>query len=249
MNEPERPLDEPGTSLYPRSQSCFTCQGREAEWCVLEEEQLRLLSRGKVSNTYQPGQVVFYQGNPCLGIHCIESGTVGLRKVNAQGHSLLARLFHTGDTLGYLAYFSGRGYTGTAEALTECRVCFIDRAALRSLLDQNPRLGEKFLQRVADNLKEAEDAKLALVALPLRVRLAHLLLTFKDRFGKGTEDGSFAIDLPLTRADLASMLGARPESVSRAIRQLQDGGVARFDGRKVAIDDLDLLLDECESHG
>jgi hypothetical protein len=45
------------------------------------------------------------------------------------------------------------------------------------------------------------------------------------------------------------MLGARPESLSRAIRELSDAGVAVFEGRDVMIPDLDALIDEVEQAG
>ena len=228
--------------------SCFTCPGRgSTEWSDLPEAELRLLNQSKVANTYEPGQVIFYQGNPCLGLHCLESGTVALRKVDRSGNSYIARLFHEGQTLGYLAYFARRGYTGTAEALTRCRVCFIDKGVVRALLEREPTLGHRFLGRIADNLQEAEDGRLAALALPLRAQLAHLLLTLKDRYATVADDGVMTVDLPLSRRDIAALLGVRPESLSRAVRALDDAGIARFDGRRVTVPDLDALIDELET--
>jgi len=230
--------------------NCFACQARErTEWCRLSETDLAFLNRHKIANEYQPGQVIFYQGNPCLGIHCIEQGTVALRKTSDDGQQLVARLFHAGDTLGYLAYFAETGYTGTAVAITPARVCFVERTAVRELLQRNPNLGMAFLRRTAGNLRDAEDARLRDVAMPLRMRLAHLLLVFKDRFGTAADDGTISIELPLSRQDIAAMLGVRPESLSRAIRQLEQAGAARFSRREVKVADLDLLFDQLEGAG
>lgn len=234
-------------SPLPRATSCFSCTSRDGtEWCDLGEDELRLLNQAKVANVYEPGQVVFYQGNPCLGIHCLESGTIAMRKTDRAGNSTIARLFHEGETFGYLAYFANRGYTASAEALTRCRVCFIDKAVVRVLLERQPTIGHRFLGRIADNLHQAEDAKVDALTLPLRAQLAHLLLTFKDRYATVADDGAMTIDLPLSRRDIAAMLSARPESLSRAIRQLSDAGVAVFDGRTVTVPDLDDLIDELE---
>ncbi|HHN75441.1 MAG TPA: Crp/Fnr family transcriptional regulator [Acidobacteria bacterium] len=249
MTIPEKP-NPGGRGALSRQANCFSCQIKDrTEWCALEEDELREVNRSKVCNSYEPGQVIFYQGNPCLGIHCIEEGTVALRKFDEQGNTLLARLFHAGDTLGYLAYFSSQGYSGTAEALTACRICFVDRAAIRHLLERNPALGVRFLGRIADNLREAEDSKLRIVAVPLRARVAHLLLALRDRFATVADDGSLTLQLPLSRMDIAAMVGARPESISRVIRHFESHGIADFDGRTVKIPDLDLLLDICEEAG
>lgn len=80
----------------------------------------------------------------------------------------------------------------------------------------------------------------------MRTRMAHLLLTLKDRFAEAAEDGTLSMKLPLSRQDIADILGARPEMVARIIHALEVDGVAIFSGRKVVIPDLDPLLDEIE---
>ena len=97
-----------------------------------------MLNRVKVCNTYQPGQVIFYQGNPCLGIYCIMAGTVAIRLNDAQGNSAIVRLAHGGETIGYRAFFAGQPYHASAEALTSAKVCFVDKAAVRRLLEAAP---------------------------------------------------------------------------------------------------------------
>jgi len=52
--------------------------------------------------------------------------------------------------------------------------------------------------------------------------------------------------LPLSRRDMASAIGTRPESLSRAIRALENAQVASFHGKRVVVHDLDDLLDEVE---
>jgi CRP/FNR family transcriptional regulator len=245
-DKPDKPAPGAGDPKAPLS--CLNCQQREhAEWCELEGEDLELLDAARVTNLYQPGQVLFYQGNPCLGIFCVESGELALRKTDESGHSVIVRLVHAGQTLGYRAFFAGDNYTATCEALTEAQVCFIDKEAVRQLIHRNPALGLQFLRTVSEDLREAEEGKLAAVSLPVRARFAHLLLTLKDRHGTMGDDGVLRIELPMSRQDIAALLGARPETVARTIRALEDDGVARFSGREVWVEDLDSLLDEIEA--
>ena len=227
--------------------SCFTCQSRDrSDWCTLTDDEMKVLSGHKVGNIYAAGQVIFYEGNACLGIHCIEDGSVALKKADAAGDPVVVGLRGAGDTLGYLAYFSGRGYSSTAVALTDSRICFIDRAVVRTLLHRNPSLGLGFLKKMAGQVAEAERDRLRSMSLPLRARVAHLLLVLKDRSASVDASGSIVIELPLPRRDLAAMVGARPESLSRVLRDLEDAGVARFAPREAVIPDLDALLDEVE---
>ena len=227
--------------------SCFGCQSRgRNEWSSLVGHDLDLLERAKTCNVYQPGQVVFYEGNACLGIHCIESGSIKLHRVDPRGDDIVVGLAAPGATLGYLAYFGGRGYTTTAEALTACRICFIDRAAVKTLIHQSPSVGLAFLRRLADDVDRSEDERVKALSLPLRARAAHLLLVLKDRSASADEEGRLTIELPLSRRDLAAMLGTRPESLSRLIRDFASDGVAHFGPREVVVPDLDALLDELE---
>lgn len=230
-----------------RSVNCFTCQARQKnEWCSLPDEDVGRLNASKICNVYRPGQVIFYQGNPCLGVYCIEEGTIALRKSDANGNSVLIRLLTSGETMGYRTFFSGGQYTATAEAVAETRVCFVDKSAVRKLLDDNPSLGLSFLKRLGTDLEGAENSMLHQSTLPVRARLCHLLLTMKDRFGSVDDEGTLTIDLPLQRQDLAAMVGTRPETIARTVKAIQSDGVARFEGRRVLVPDLDDLLDEVE---
>ncbi|MFB3135749.1 MAG: helix-turn-helix domain-containing protein [Rhodospirillales bacterium] len=53
-------------------------------------------------------------------------------------------------------------------------------------------------------------------------------------------------DRRLARQDLAAMIGIRPETMSRAIKQLEEDGVAYFSGRSVQVPDVKRLLREIE---
>jgi CRP/FNR family transcriptional regulator len=212
----------------------------------LTSEELDLLNRSKTTRTYRPRQVIFHDDSPCLGVYCIESGTVALKKVDAQCKEQILRLCQVGETLGYRAYFADLPHEATAEAIADSRICFIPREVVRELLGHNPALGYHFLRRFALELGEVEDRMIAHRSLPVRARLAHLLLVLKDRFDRVDESGDIVMELPLSRTDLAALIGARPESLSRAIRSLEEAGVAKFDGRILTIRDVDGLLDEVE---
>ena len=85
--------------------------------------------------------------------------------------------------------------------------------------------------------------------LSIRIRLIYLLLIFKDRFACPEKDGSLVYELPLQRQDIAAMLGARAESVTRAINELQQDGIASFFRRTVTVPDPDRLYSEANVGG
>ncbi len=230
--------------------NCFSCQWRQrSEWCVLAREDVQILNEHKITSTFEPGQHVFRQGEPCNGVYSIVAGTLAIRKADVHGNAVLVRMRHEGETLGYRDFFAGGVFTTSAEALEPARICFIDKRSVRALLDRNPALGLGFLRRLASDLQKAEDALLMSSVLTTRTRMAHLLLSLKDRYAIAQDDGSLTMRLPLSRQDIADILGSRTETVARIIQALEKDGVARFSGRNVIMPDLDLLLDEIEPAG
>jgi len=228
--------------------NCFACQGRErAEWCVLTSDEVSLLDRGRVSRDYAAGERIFADGDTCRGVYCIESGLVGLRKGDGEGRGMLLHIVGAGQTLGYRAFLSGENYETDAEALEPSRVCLIDAATVRSLLQRNPELGLRYLARISKTLGEADARLFSNATLPVRARLAHLLSVLIERYGQRQPKGSATLELPLSRKDLAAMIGVTPESLSRGIAALEAGGAAEFTGRRVEVPSLRALLAEFES--
>lgn len=221
----------------------MACPGRASSvWRDLERVQVAALDRVKVTSAYRPGEVIHHQGTACLGLHCVVSGTVALRRVDAQGDAMIERLVHEGQTLGLTTLFGGETYPQSAVALTPTRVCFVERACVQRVLDEAPALGRRFLRRLAEDLRAADDERLRAATRSVRERVARLILDFADRYGVEAPDGALRFELPLARQDMAALLCVRAESIARALRALSDEGVARFDGRDVTVPSLDQLL-------
>ena len=225
--------------------NCFFCMKHShSNGCVLAEETCSLLDGAKIRKEYAPGHEIFREGDTCKGVYCVESGLIGVRKSDSKGESVLVRLAFPGDTLGYRPILADEPHRGGAEVLKRSVVCFIKKSVVRELISNNPALGLEFLQRAARTLGEAEEKYFENVTLSIRARLCHILLIFKDRYGKTDSSGGISFELPISRQDMAAAIGARPESMSRMIKKMHDDGVAIFSGRAVHIPHIDRLIDE-----
>jgi CRP/FNR family transcriptional regulator len=228
--------------------NCFACQAHaRSEWCVLSDADLKLIDDAKIDRDYAPGDVLYHQGDACKGVYCIKSGLVGLRKVGADGNSVLVRLAQPGDTIGYRAFLAGEEHALGAEVLKPSVICFVEQVVARKLIESKPELGLRFLKTMSESLNAAEDKFLQSTSFDIRARLAHLLLVLKDRFAAEEKDGALQLELPLSRQDMAAMIGVRPETMSRAIRKFEDDGVAYFSGRTVKVPDISVLFDEIDA--
>jgi CRP/FNR family transcriptional regulator len=226
-------------------QACRVCHvGRRSDWRDLDEATAGLLARGRSRREYCSGEVIFAQGDPNDGVHCVSGGIVGIRRLDANGNSVLLGLAYPGDTIGYRSFLTGREHRTSAEALGPSVVCHIDGATMEMLLARAPALGLRFLRRSIGELENAHDTMLRQATLSNRHQLVHLLLVLVRRHGRRHANGMQSIDLPVSRRDLASMIGARHETISRIIGRLEVDGVAHFSGRQVTIPSVEALAAE-----
>ena len=229
-------------------QACVVCHvGRQSDWHDLDDAAYALLARGRHRHEYDSGEVVFSQGQQNDGVYCVSGGTVGIRRLDGKGNSVLLGLAYPGDTIGYRSFLSGGEHKTSAEALGPTVVCHIDRATVTALLDGNPTIGLRFLKRSICELEHAHDMIFRQATLSNRHKLVHLLLVLVQRHGRRQDNGAQSIDLPVSRRDLASMVGTRHETISRIIGRLETDGVAHFSGRQVTISSVEALAAEIDS--
>ena len=97
------------------------------------------------------GTVLFQMGQPCRGAFLIRSGQVQL-SMDTASSLYPARTVGSGFVVGLPATFSGEPYSLTAEAKTRCRLEFIPRQKLLSLLHQNPDAGFQILRLLSEEI-------------------------------------------------------------------------------------------------
>ena len=220
----------------------------DSEWRSLNSEQVELFNAALVCRSYKAGETVFMQDDPCKGLYIIESGMIAVRKMDSDGRTAVIRLGYPGDSLGYRPLLAKENHRASAEVTKDSRVCFVDAKTTWELISKNPDLGLRFLERTAKALGEVESRFFEVAALSVRVRLVHLLILLRDKCGRFSTDGTLILELPLTRQDMASMIGARPESVSRAFHELKEDGLAQSSGRQVHVTEYARLIEELHSN-
>jgi CRP/FNR family transcriptional regulator len=225
--------------------NCLECPMRQRnEWRVLAEEDVKLLAQARKTRRYRAGETIFSAGEPSYGIYCIVAGATAMRRIDAEGNTVLIQISYPGDTLGYRGLLLGEKRRFSAEALGPSRVCFIDQQVVKMLMERNPALGLQFLRRINTDLDDAHNKLVQNATLSNRSKFVHLLVNLMNRHGRSAPDGSHVINLPISRRDMASMIGARHETLSRIISRLEEDGVARFSGRTVCVNRPHSLMEE-----
>ena len=227
---------------------CFPKErARDTVLRVLSELELGWLSERALCRTYEPGQNIFHEDSACTGIHFIYEGLVGVRRSDPEGISVLMRLATSGDPLGYWPFLINECHHSTAEVLQPSRTCFLSGSCMHEIFHKNPALSMEFLRHASRDIGKAQERFHQTVTLNLRARLAHFLLLMNKRYGRVTDEGTLLIELPVSRRDMAEIIGVRPESLSRTIHQMAEDGILDFSGRHVRVNTADLLIQEIDS--
>jgi CRP/FNR family transcriptional regulator len=226
-------------------ESCASCAARGLSvWSNSDPAVEALLAKSRVKISYGSGQPIFAQGDVNAGIYCVSSGTVAIRRLDASGNSVLLKLAYPGDTLGYRSFLNGGEHKSSAEGIGPVTVCRIERCALQAAVAACPALSLGILSRAVADVDSAQAMLMQQATLSNRGRLCNLLIELVERHGSTHSDGSGSVQLPVSRRDLASMIGTRHETISRIMSRLEKNGVARFSGRNVVIPRLEALAAE-----
>ena len=225
-------------------QNCKQCPSRmDGIFCDLSDSELDDLSSHKTTNRYKRGQKIFHEGNPPMGLFCISTGKVKLEKSGSEGNEIILRLYKPGDILGYRSLITGDPYGATAESMEESSICFVDRHFFTKLIAKEPELAFKMLRRLAHELSEAQDRIRDISNKTVRQRLGETILMLQSVHGIPQTDGDM-LDIRLSRADLASMVNATPETVIRTLSDFQEEGFIKLDGKKIIVTDKTRLIED-----
>lgn len=186
--------------------------------------------------SYQAGETIFYDGDPGLGFHLVAEGRVKIFKSAPDGKEQILHLFGPGEPFGEVAIFLGRGYPAQALALVETRTVFFPRAALRDLITRNPDLAFGLMAVLSLRLVRFTALLESVTLKEVPARLASFILDLSG-------DGRDQVELTVSKGQLASLLGASPETISRALGRLKNAGLISEEKPMLSILDHSRLRD------
>ncbi len=202
-----------------KSIDCSQCHPRQHSiFCDLTTGQLQNLKDYKLTKSYQKHEIVFHQGDDPHGLFCVFSGLIKIYKTSEGGKEHIVRLAHSGDVLGYRSFFSGEIYSASAQAVQESTICFVERKGIEKLIQTTPELVYALLTKVCEELRQAEDKFQDLMEKTVDTRLSYFIALFAKNSGDKT------LSLPLSREEIASLIGARPETVIRVFSSWKEKG-------------------------
>ena len=213
----------------------------------LTEQQVEEANNYFREQGFMPGELIYLMGEPAGRFYVVAAGQVKLMRHTLGGQDVLLEILTPGDFFGSLAALGDELYADTAEAQTAVCVLGISAADFRALLERYPAVSLAVLDEVSARLRSAREMVRRLSAQPVEQRLAYTLLQLAVKLGEEREMGTL-IQMPLSRADLAGMVGTTVETASRIMSQFQKDGLIASGRRWVAVADRDRLAQIAEAN-
>lgn len=229
---PHRPTNEPASFNYNELAKAQFLKGL-SDGFVNELAQHALLRR------FTRGEILFWEGDACAGLHIIHQGGVKLSRTSQTGRQLILRIVdQPGASFNEVPVFDGGNNPVNAIALNDCQVWVIRKEHMQLSLQHNPDQASTILVRLADQLRYFVDRIAELAFYQVTNRLARLLLRLPENQLNGSEG-----QRPITRDELAARLGTVREVVVRSLRELEQTGAIQIERRRILILDRELLME------
>lgn len=177
------------------------------------------------------GEHVFHRGDAPTGFFVVVYGEIALTAPGARGPRLTG-LVGAGRSFGEPMMFLNKPYIVDARAHSDALLLFVPKDAVFAELERNPAFAHRMIAGLAARIEALVHELDARARGSARERLIDHLLR-----AAGVREGAVVIELPTTKAALASQLGLTAEHLSRLLRDLAERELIRVDGRRIAIAD------------
>jgi CRP/FNR family transcriptional regulator, dissimilatory nitrate respiration regulator len=183
---------------------------------------------------YERGETIFLEGDPGDGFYIVAAGKVKIFKVSLEGKEQILHIYGPGNPFGEVPVFSGDNFPANAITLVKSHLLFFSRRAFFDLITANPSLSMNMLAVLSMRLREftVQIENLSLKEVPGRLASYLLYLAEEQALAVGAP-----INLPISKGQLASLLGTIPETLSRILAKLSAQGMITVNGSKIEIKD------------
>lgn len=195
---------------------------------ILPEEYNRVISAGRTKE-FARGETLYIEGEPVQQVLLLASGFVKVNKLGMSGAEVILHLCGPGDVLGALGLFSTGRHCSTAQAFRRCRALVWDAATLKSMVVRCPILHQNLVAILGEYLLQLEQRFHEVATERVGPRVARQLVRLQEKLGRPVNG---AMEMALSREELAQMTGTTLFTVSRLLSTWESRGFVKA-GREV----------------
>ena len=172
--------------------------------------------------------ILFMEGDQSGQLYIIESGLISVYTDGSDGKQLILNYLGPGDYFGELSLIDNKPRSASVMTIKDSQIYSVSRDAFNTFLKNNPDLYPVLMSELVEKIRHLTENVKDMALLDVYGRVAHTLERLSDE--------SDTISLPkLTHQEIANMVGASREMVSRIMKELVVGGYIELGRNQIMI--------------
>lgn len=181
--------------------------------------------------------MIFQEGDRATGFYIVGKGKIKVFKLSFEGKEQILHIYGPGHTFGEVPVFEGKSFPASSMALAQSKIIFLPRDAFVEMITESPALAMTMLADLSRRLRAftVQIENLSLKEVP--ARLAAYILTLAREEVAFPDEIPDKVTLPISKAQLANLIGTTPETVSRIFRKMSEAGLIKVETKDILIQD------------
>lgn len=198
----------------------------------LSETDRDAINKLAVTRSYAKNTMIMCEGDLSDSLYIVLSGKVKVFLSDEEGKEVTLNTQGPGEYFGELAMLDEAPRSASVVTIEETKLAAVSKAAFDECLENNPKIALTLIRGLARRLRELTENVRNLALMDVYGRVARTLLDLAEE-----QDGKQVINQKLTQREIASMVGASREMVSRILRDLSVGGYITIENRVITINE------------
>jgi CRP-like cAMP-binding protein len=187
---------------------------------MLTTDQAQVIADGVIKRRFRRGEIIVEQGRKSDALFILLSGRARVITSDSRGREVILAVLEAGDYLGEMSLIDNEPHSATVRAEVQTDVLVLGRSEFAACLPENSSLSYAILRGLVGRLRNADRQIESLALLDVYGRVARALLDMAQ-----DEEGVRIIRQKVSRQDLAKVVGASREMVSRVMKDLEERGL------------------------
>lgn len=200
----------------------------------LTNAELDLILSSAREQRYPRGSIVFYEGDPGDFLMVVLKGKVKVALLGEGGQEIILAMLGVRDFFGEMAILESAPRSATVMTVEPSEFLCLDQQSFSNLLQDQPSISTKILKHLSERLRQADEQIRSLAMFDIYGRIAQCLLRLGQTQGKRL-DGQLIITERPSFQELSHMIGCSRETVSRAMKVLQEDGYLTVTRKDITI--------------
>ncbi|MGB5080106.1 MAG: Crp/Fnr family transcriptional regulator [Burkholderiales bacterium] len=205
---------------------------------VLPEHQLALLTSVVSRKRFSRGTAIIAAGDSTDSLYVVISGRLKVMISDDEGREVILSMLGPNEYFGEMGMIDDHPRSASVVCVEPCEVLGLSKRDFKKCLEDNFEMALTVMRGLVKRLRDADGKIGSLALMDVYGRVARLLLEMSE-----TVDGQKVVVKKLAKQDIAKMIGASREMVSRVMKDLQTAGAIEVRGGSIFLKDSILAID------